>query len=725
MSTTRLDTTHPESSLSRWQWILLAILCLLAFSIRVLPRFNLVFQPGFVNFQETDAWYHVRVAENLIRHFSWRMTIDPYAVFGQAPDTITPPFYDWLLGLIAWLAGAGAPSESLLHIIAAWYPAVLGVLTVLAVFILAKLVFGLRAALVAAAIIATLPGHFLRVSSLGFTDHHIMESLLVTLFFYLLLRAIQAPKWIGISLAAGLTLSAYLLTFHGSAFVVGIVLVWALYDRVRSFWPREKPEPSLRPLYLAFLLALGICLIFRRLQWMDYTILALGLGSLAIGAVELWAKWCGRFRRPRWLFLGGLLAAAAVSLSLAGAFVPGFRHTAKTIALLLMPYLFGNSGAINELQPLIFDQGRITLMPALHQFYGAYFLALIGLLLVAESALKRADAGRELIFFWGLATLVLAMGQLRMTYYFAIAVALLSGFVADAMFAAGRKTRWVAAFCLGIFVFVPNLYAALNGDPSDSIGVTPDWRETLDWMRASTPEPFGDPAFFYARYNRKLYRPSAYSVMAWWDYGYWIEDLARRVPVANPTQTNARAAAELFLSQSEQEAIPLLKKWRTRYVVVDAALPLWPATGKIMLGAYPDFFEFTGKYRRNDYLLTVGEPNPKVFYLPGYYRSLVVRLFVFGGQAVDGRGGAVLLYLGPNQELAGTKRFDSAQEALAAEAACRYEGCVLAGDNPMVSCVALEPLEHFRPAFSSTTSIIGFGSAARKAVQVYEFNEMW
>lgn len=144
-----------------------------------------------------------------------------------------------------------------------------------------------------------------------------------------------------------------------------------------------------------------------------------------------------------------------------------------------------------------------------------------------------------------------------------------------------------------------------------------------------------------------------------------------------------------------------------------------------MLGAYPDFFEFTGKYRRNDYLLTVGEPNPKVFYLPGYYRSLVVRLFVFGGQAVDGRGGAVLLYLRPNQELAGTKRFDSAQEALAAEAACRYEGCVLAGDNPMVSCVALEALEHFRPAFSSTTSVIGFGSAARKAVQVYEFKEMW
>jgi hypothetical protein len=71
----------------------------------------------------------------------------------------------------------------------------------------------------------------------------------------------------------------------------------------------------------------------------------------------------------------------------------------------------------------------------------------------------------------------------------------------------------------------------------------------------------------------------------------------------------------------------------------------------------------------------------------------------------------------------GTKRFESAQGALAAEAACRNEGCVLVGDNPMVSCVALEALQRFRPVFSSTTSAIGFGKAGRKEVQVYEFTD--
>jgi oligosaccharyl transferase (archaeosortase A-associated) len=719
--------------------MLVAAFCLLALFIRVFPRLDPVFQPGFVNFQETDAWYHVRVAENLVRHFPWRIMVDPYVAFGRVQDTATAPFYDWLLGLIAWVAGAGAPSESLLHVIAAWYPAVLAVFTVAAVFILAKLVFGLRTALLAAAIIATLPGHFLRVSSLGFTDHHIMESLLVTLFFFLLLRAIQRPDSLGTSLAAGLTLAAYLLTFHGAAFMVGVVIAWAIYDRVRWFWQREKPEPSLRPLYVAFLAALSICLIFHRLLWMNYTIAALGLGSLAIGVVELWAKWCRQLARPRLAFFGGLTAASLTSLAAAAVLSPGLRHSVKNIVPHLMPAVFGTSGRVYELQSLVYEQGHFTLTPALLQFYGAYFFALFGLLLLAESTIKRSDPGRALIFFWGITTFVLSMGQLRMTYYYAIAVAILSGYAADGLLASGRKTAWVTGLCLVLLVFAPNLNAAVNNDVFN--GVPPDWKEALDWMRASTPEPFGDPAFYYARYGRQQYGPDyryppgAYSVMAWWDYGYWILGLARRIPVTNPTQTNAGVAADFLLAQSEQEAVPLLQAWRTRYVVVDERLPLWPSSQEIMVGDYPGFFEYTRTHRLSDYLLPAyesnaeGKPKPKVFYLPAYYRSLAIRLFVFGGQAADGRGGAMLLSLqqktfprgGTYQEVVGTKRFESAQEALAAEATCRDRGCVLVGENPMLSCVPLEALQQFRPVFSSTTSVVGFGSSGRKAVQVYEF----
>ena len=176
-------------------------------------------------------------------------------------------------------------------------------------------------------------------------------------------------------------------------------------------------------------------------------------------------------------------------------------------------------------------------------------------------------------------------------------------------------------------------------------------------MRTSTPEPFGDPAFFYARYPRReygpdyRYPPSAYSVMAWWDYGYWIVDVARRIPVTNPDPGERSVAADFFLAQSEQEAIPLLQAWRTRYVVVDERLPLWPSSGEVMVGDFPAFFEYSRAHRRDDYLMLAyesnadGKPAPKMFYLPAYYRSMAIRLFVFGGQAVDGRDGAMILFL--------------------------------------------------------------------------------
>ena len=114
-------------------------------------------------------------------------------------------------------------------------------------------------------------------------------------------------------------------------------------------------------------------------------------------------------------------------LAVAAVLAPSFRHSAKLIVTRFAPSLFGTTGGVDELRSPIYELGHFTLTPALRQFYGAYFFALIGLFLLGEYILKRRDPGRALMFFWGLITFVLAMGQLRMTYYYAIAVALLTG----------------------------------------------------------------------------------------------------------------------------------------------------------------------------------------------------------------------------------------------------------------------------------------------------------
>jgi dolichyl-diphosphooligosaccharide--protein glycosyltransferase len=712
--------------LEKRAWLAVALLSLLALGLRTIPRADVVFQPGFVNFQESDAWFHVRVVENLIHHFPDRISVDPYLDVGPPEIVATGPGYDWLLGGVAELAGLGRPSESLLHVIAAWYPAVLGALIVPIVFLLGRKVFGLWAGLCAAAIIATLPGHFYDVSSLGFTDHHVMESLLSALFLFALLKALDRPGSNLRTILAGLTLGAYLLTFVGGAFFVAIVLLWAAYDRIRSLWPREEPAFSSRPLCVSFLIAAIVVAPFYRQLWMTYSVAILLLGAAGMFLLDRWLVYCQTLARPKTISLTGFTLAAAAAMSVF--LLPGPSKALRSVIPFFLPSYFGTTGAVSELQALVFSHHAFTLLPAWSQFAGAYVLSVVALFLLAELAVKQPIRGATLVFVWGVSTFLLAMGQIRMTYYFAVAAAILSGYLVARIFAADPRfaTRAAASAALVLGIFVPNIASVLTTDQRLS-GVSYDWRQALDWIRSSTPEPFGDPAFYYANYRRDFADPpQAYSIMAWWDYGYWLEAVARRIPVSNPTQHNASIAASFFLSQSEDEALRILAAARSRYVVVNAELPLLMNENGTAYGDYPAFFAWDKTKRVDDYLIVVLEPagdgaaRPRVLYRPAYYRSMAVRLFVYGAEGVADPPGAVVAYFGNKGMLSDLRRFASAEEAQTAERACRAAGCILAGENPQISCVPLEPLIRLQPVFQSDSPSLNAVRGKRSAVQVYE-----
>ena len=58
--------------------------------IRLYPAWNGVFGGSTINFLETDAWYHLRLIENQVRNFPWRVTADPYAAPGGQFVPIAP-----------------------------------------------------------------------------------------------------------------------------------------------------------------------------------------------------------------------------------------------------------------------------------------------------------------------------------------------------------------------------------------------------------------------------------------------------------------------------------------------------------------------------------------------------------------------------------------------------------------------------------------------------------
>ena len=110
------------------RWWPLAALALLGFVVRTALLFDKVFVNGAVNYQDSDAWYHMRLIDNLARNFPHRSPVDPYLA-ADAPVVSVPLLFDLLVSGVAWVIGLGAPSSRTIEVVGALAPPVLGGLT--------------------------------------------------------------------------------------------------------------------------------------------------------------------------------------------------------------------------------------------------------------------------------------------------------------------------------------------------------------------------------------------------------------------------------------------------------------------------------------------------------------------------------------------------------------------------------------------------------------------
>jgi len=241
------------------------------------------------------------------------------------------------------------------------------------------------------------------------------------------------------------------------------------------------------------------------------------------------------------------------------------------------------------------------------------------------------------------------------------------------------------------------------------------WCSSLAWLKENTPEPFGNPEFYYQRHelpppgDSYNYPESAYGVLAWWDYGYWITRMAHRIPNANPSQ-DPRAlttVASFFTSQDEESASEIAQELGSSYIVVDHETTL----GKfwaIVTWVGKEQSEFFDIY----YIQQEDRLVPRQLLRPEYYRSLAVRLYNFDGKAVTPENVVVISYdevMTPQGQLlkriTTAEQFDNYEEAEAYLQGQESDNYRIVGTNPFISPVPLEALEHYRLTHSSDESI--------------------
>src|SRR4030042_1907314 len=222
--------------------ILLAVFFSVALYIRVAFPYDKVFVGDWIKFTGVDAYFFIRIVDNLVHNLPYLIAFDPYLLYPGGWTISAQTFWPCFISGVTWLFGFGSPSQHLVDVVGVYFPAVLGALTTVPVYFIGKALFNRWAGVLAAGLIAIYPGEFLGRTILGFTDYHVAEVLFTTATMLFLILAVKAGRnnqltignlrhrqWRTLtkpliySLLAGVFFGIYFLTWAGALLFVLII----------------------------------------------------------------------------------------------------------------------------------------------------------------------------------------------------------------------------------------------------------------------------------------------------------------------------------------------------------------------------------------------------------------------------------------------------------------------------------------------------------------------
>jgi len=237
----------------------------------------------------------------------------------------------------------------------------------------------------------------------------------------------------------------------------------------------------------------------------------------------------------------------------------------------------GGSSNIGELQGI----GIIDI-----QFYQLFLIPiLIGLYLT----FARREGGNGFVATWFLCLLVLSLFAERILLLATPAACVLAGAGLAAFWTKGGWTLYkpllaryaVALFFLVLVLLSYSMARGIGNSPREA--VSSDWQDALAQLRDETLQDA--------------------VVMTWWDYGYWILDLAQRRPVVDngyygwdlKRMTDIRRA---YITSEPSEAAQVMDRYGANYLIfskldenIAPSILSWPYAPRLENGELPSFPE--------------------------------------------------------------------------------------------------------------------------------------
>ncbi|AFV24559.1 transmembrane oligosaccharyl transferase [Methanolobus psychrophilus R15] len=681
-----------------WPCLLAVIVsAIIAFIIRIRPADSVFLPNGFVRFSN-DPLYHMRMVEVLLHNYPHGVLYNPLTNFPNGSYIHFGPLFDHMIALTALFIGFGNPDTGLVNTIGAYFPAVLGSLTVIPVYYIGKHLKDRKTGALAAFLLAIAPGQFLNRSTIIFTDHHVGEilfSTLLMLFFMLALieakkrnlslkmlqdRNKESTRPVIYAILAGFMYAAYQLTWPGAPMFGMIIVVFAAVQYSVDYF-NKKPTEYLEIVGI-ITFVVGLLPVLPFVNWeigfnaLHYSWFHVATAFAAIFAFVymsiVYKVLIDKGMKPFYYPLA-LIATIVVGLLAIRIASPSIFNSIAGIGDFIFSVKTGGHSTIGEVSSIFYRGGAFTLSSVWYNFAMGFFISIIAVFMLAYSVRKEKRPEELLVLVWTFILLLAIYGQNRFAYYYAINVALLSGyFAAKVLDLVGWKkieaayhdkvksmgeipgflsknikvAHLITIFMLLLLVAYPSYSLAMEQSKYAS-GMNGYWLDSLFWMEANTPDPGMDFLKIYEAPEsgeRFDYPDTAYGVMSWWDYGHEIETIARRLPNANPFQAgiggrsvsideeNRPGAAPFFTAPSEEEATAVLNaihpdpdKVASRYIISDVEM----ATGK--------FYAMTAWTLDTEGYYVSVQTDSGSQYVPGqrYYDSMEARLHIFDGSGLQ------------------------------------------------------------------------------------------
>ncbi len=684
-----------------WSLATLAVLVVAGFLLLVVPVYSKVFTPSGVLYTTNDAYWHMRIIDNLAANFPHLNQIDPYQLYpsGEPMDRIH--MFDWMVSGVAWAANfvaslvqpnavLGHPNPQIVDAVAAFAPPVFAVGIWVLVYLIGATLFAPWVGLLATMLTITMPGELMGRSGLGSTDVHVVEVFWLTLITYLLVRALKSERdwW---TTGAGIAFGAYFGTWVGAmtqGFAIGMFFLVALIvGHVRG----QSTKATAHTGAVFFVAAMGAILPFSPGIVYVAALSLTSIGLLALGEVSRWSSKHPKILFPMIVILLLFIGAATMKWLLPTQFEGVAANFSRFIP---------KAAQVTELQPLFAPRGNFMLDIVWLNFRGAFYIGIAGLAVAVWQCIRRRDPALALLVILGLMAFAMTMAERRYGYYFTVDVALFGGYLLWLIGKGVRRSVRMpeAAIAVGVLVcaaVVPNVSPALAIASTPSYVTTAGWQESLTWLKNNSPEPFlkGKDYYYsqYGEYRDRIDAREAYAVTAWTDYGYWITRIAHRPPADNPGHLPLPnpAVFKMLTTDNVTELRELERQTRTWYIVLDYDTVVSKLPG--ILGYFGlETDRYFGRYQVTE----GGKTRTTVLFYPDYYRMAMVRLFWFDGKAVTPAGVAVIKHrITPEQVLV----VDQSWKLPTYEDAVRFvaanPGTRIVGTNPTVSPVPLEKLE--------------------------------